>query len=185
MVWHKLEYSASSTAQHVAHVLATRPDRKSTRVELREPGTDEDSKSKREPHLDAADGEQRGRARGGAHDAHRRARLHLAWGLIDGIFSLMGCLAERARALTTLLAVRTSADPAETHRLIAAALPALVAAVTPSAELDVMQRRLQQLPAPSVPARLRRDDWLGAACTQRTPRAPVRGGRRPVTVIRS
>lgn len=87
---------------------------------------------------------------------------NLAWGLIDGIFYLMGCLAEKARAVATLLAVRNSADPAETHRLIAAALPALVAAVTPAAELDALQRRLRQLPAPSVPARLKRDDWLGA-----------------------
>src|SRR4051794_28060263 len=69
---------------------------------------------------------------------------NLAWGLIDGVFYLMGCLAEKARALRTLLAVRNSADPDEIHRLIGGALPPLVAAVTPPAELDAMQRRLRQ-----------------------------------------
>jgi len=87
---------------------------------------------------------------------------NLAWGLIDGVFYLMGCLTEKARALMTLLAVRNSTDPSETHRLIGAALPPLVAAVTPPAELDALQRRLRQLPAPAVPARLHRQDWLGA-----------------------
>jgi hypothetical protein len=38
---------------------------------------------------------------------------NLAWGIIDGVFYLMGCMAERGRALGTLLAVRRTTDPQE------------------------------------------------------------------------
>src|SRR5262247_2167015 len=44
---------------------------------------------------------------------------NLAWGLIDGILYLMGCLAEKGRSLVTFRAVRRATDPQEAHRLIA------------------------------------------------------------------
>lgn len=87
---------------------------------------------------------------------------NLAWGLIDGVLYLMGCLAEKARALMTLLAVRKSNQPSEAQPLIAAALPPLVASILQPAELDTIYRRLRQLPEPPAPARLRKNDWLGA-----------------------
>src|SRR5678809_725534 len=43
---------------------------------------------------------------------------NLAWGIIDGIMYLMGCLAERARSLGALRAVRAAADPEKGQRLI-------------------------------------------------------------------
>jgi hypothetical protein len=87
---------------------------------------------------------------------------NLAWGIIDAVLYLMGCLAERARGLMTLLAVRKSSDPAQARGLIAATLPPLVASILPPAELDTIQRRLSQLPEPPAPARLRMSDWWGA-----------------------
>ena len=36
---------------------------------------------------------------------------NLAWGVIDAILYLMGCLAERSRQLMTFRAVRTAASP--------------------------------------------------------------------------
>ena len=51
---------------------------------------------------------------------------NLAWGIIDGVLYLMGCLAERGRNLKTLKAVRQAADPQQAQRLLADALPRLI-----------------------------------------------------------
>jgi VIT1/CCC1 family predicted Fe2+/Mn2+ transporter len=75
---------------------------------------------------------------------------------------LMGCLAEKGRGLITYLAVRAATDPQEAQRLIADALPPVIASLLQSAELETMSRRLQELPEPPKHARLRQDDWLGA-----------------------
>src|SRR2546427_12257500 len=48
---------------------------------------------------------------------------NLAWGIIDGVLYLMGCLAEKGRGLLTFRAVRRAADPKEAQRVIADALP--------------------------------------------------------------
>ena len=88
---------------------------------------------------------------------------NLAWGIIDGILYLMGCLAERASNLMTLQAVRSATDPQQAHRLIADALPPVIASVLRPAELDAMQQRLKQLPEPPRQAQVSKDDWLGGA----------------------
>src|SRR5438270_13933032 len=54
---------------------------------------------------------------------------NLAWGIIDGVLYLMGCLAEQGRALVTFRAVRKATDPGDAQRLIAAALPAVIGSV--------------------------------------------------------
>ena len=87
---------------------------------------------------------------------------NLAWGIIDGVLFLMGSLAEQGRNILTLRAVRRAADPGQAQRLIAAALPPVVAAVLEPAELESLRVRLQQLPEPPERARLGRKDWLGA-----------------------
>ena len=82
---------------------------------------------------------------------------NLAWGIIDGIFYLMGRLAEKGRDLETFRAVRGAADPREAQRLIADALPPVIASVVRPAELEAIQQRLQQLPEPpgrGAPGRL-------------------------------
>jgi hypothetical protein len=87
---------------------------------------------------------------------------NLAWGIIDGILYLMGCLAEKGRGLLTFRAVRKATDPKEAQRVIAEALPSVVAGVLTPAELGAMHERLKQLPEPPERARLSRDDWRGA-----------------------
>ena len=87
---------------------------------------------------------------------------NLAWGIIDGVLYLMGCLAEKGRGLLTFRAVRKATSAKEAQRLIADALPSVVARVLTPAELEAMHERLKQLPAPHEQARLRKDDWLGA-----------------------
>jgi hypothetical protein len=87
---------------------------------------------------------------------------NLAWGIIDGILYLMGCLAEKGRGLLTFRAVRKATNAKEAQRLIADALPSVVASVLQPAELEAMHERLKQLPEPPEQAQLRKDDWLGA-----------------------
>jgi hypothetical protein len=87
---------------------------------------------------------------------------NLAWGLIDAVFYLMGCLAEKGHGLLMLRAVREATDPQQAQRLIAAALPPVVAAVLEPAELEAMRTRLKQLPELPGRAGLGRDDWRGA-----------------------
>jgi hypothetical protein len=87
---------------------------------------------------------------------------NLAWGIIDGVLYLMGCLAEKVRGLLTFRAVHKATDPKEAQRLIADALPPVVASVLKPAELEEMHQRLKQLPEPPKQAPLGKDDWLGA-----------------------
>lgn len=87
---------------------------------------------------------------------------NLAWGIIDAVFYLMGSLAEKGRGLTLYREIRRAEDPAVAGRLVAGALPPVVAAVLGSAEVDTIRRRLVGLPEPPARARLDRDDGLGA-----------------------
>jgi hypothetical protein len=87
---------------------------------------------------------------------------NLAWGIIDGVLYLMGCLAEKGRNLMTFRAVRKATDPRKAQRLIADALPPIIASVLQPDELESMRQRLQKLSEPAERARLAKDDWLGA-----------------------
>jgi hypothetical protein len=87
---------------------------------------------------------------------------NLAWGIIDGVLYLMGCLAEKGRGLTTLHAVRKAADLQQARHLIADALPPLFASVLQPTELDAVHQRLLELPEPPDHASLEKDDLRGA-----------------------
>jgi hypothetical protein len=87
---------------------------------------------------------------------------NLAWGIIDAVLYLMGGLAEKGRGLVTLRAVRKATDPEQAQRLIADALPPVVASVLEPADLESMRQRLTQQPEPPQRARLNKNDWLGA-----------------------
>src|SRR5512138_2415613 len=41
---------------------------------------------------------------------------NLAWGIIDGVFYLMGCLAEKGKGIKALHALRRTADPQKAQR---------------------------------------------------------------------
>ncbi len=88
---------------------------------------------------------------------------NLAWGIIDGVFYLMGCLGEKGRGLRIYRAVRETSDPGTARRLIADALPPVVAAILQPQDIDTLQRRMKEQPTPPARPRLDRDSWLGAA----------------------
>src|ERR1043165_5095493 len=50
---------------------------------------------------------------------------NLAWGVIDGVLYLMGCIADHGRRLLTFHAIRSASDPEAGRRLLAQALPPL------------------------------------------------------------
>ena len=87
---------------------------------------------------------------------------NVAWGIIDAMLYLMGCLAEKGQSLKTYLTVRKATDPHHAQRLIADALPPLVASILEPAELETMRQRLMQLPEPPARAQLSKDEWLGS-----------------------
>jgi VIT1/CCC1 family predicted Fe2+/Mn2+ transporter len=88
---------------------------------------------------------------------------NLAWGIIDAILYLMGCLAERSRRLMTVRAVRAAESPERARALLADALPPEIASIVEPAELEGIRARLSQLPEPPRHARMKKDDWVGAA----------------------
>jgi len=87
---------------------------------------------------------------------------NFAWGIIDSVLYLMDALAQRGSALKTYLTVREAGDPSRAQRLIADALPPLIASVLEPQDLERLRQRLQALPSPPRRARLERDDWWGA-----------------------
>ena len=87
---------------------------------------------------------------------------NIAWGIIDGILYLMGCLGEQGRGIRALRALRKAAAPEEGHRVIAASLPPMVAATLGPAEYESVRQKLVQLPEPPSRPRLRKKEWLGA-----------------------
>jgi len=87
---------------------------------------------------------------------------NVAWGIIDGVLYLMGCLADKGRNLRTYQTVRKATDPEQAQQLIADALPPVVASILQPAELETIRQRLLQLPKPPNRARLGKTNWLGA-----------------------
>jgi VIT1/CCC1 family predicted Fe2+/Mn2+ transporter len=86
---------------------------------------------------------------------------NVAWGIIDALLYLLACLADKGRGLSALQGVQRTTDAEEGRRIVADALPPLVASVLEPSQLEAMRQRLAQLPEPSGPARLEKDDWRG------------------------
>jgi hypothetical protein len=87
---------------------------------------------------------------------------NVAWGIIDAVFYLMACLAEKGGNLAAFQTVRKTTDRELAQRVITDALPPAVASVLTPAELDQVRVRLQQLPEPPRRTRLDKNDWRGA-----------------------
>lgn len=86
---------------------------------------------------------------------------NLAWGIIDAGVFLMARLNQRARNIAKWRAVRDATDIGAAQRIVADAMPPLLAAVLPAEQLEIMRQRLFQLPEPGHP-RLTKNDGLGA-----------------------
>lgn len=86
---------------------------------------------------------------------------NLAWGIIDAVFYLIGCLVESRRNAVILRSVQQTGDAAMARRMVADALPEPLAAVLDPAELGVVLQRLSKHPFPSARVRLSAENWRG------------------------
>jgi VIT family len=86
---------------------------------------------------------------------------NLAWGIIDVAMYLMACFSERGHGIVALRAVRTANDPDRAHRIIADAMPPLLASTVSSMQFEEMRQKLNQMQVPTRP-RLTKDDWLAS-----------------------
>jgi hypothetical protein len=87
---------------------------------------------------------------------------NIAWGIIDGLFYLMECLAERGGNVRTLHDLRNAKDPEAGRLVIADALPPLVAEHISDGELEALRSKLIQPGVIERPPYLTRDEFLSA-----------------------
>jgi VIT1/CCC1 family predicted Fe2+/Mn2+ transporter len=87
---------------------------------------------------------------------------NIAWGVIDGILYLMGCLSDQGRGIRALRALRKATAAEEAYRIIAGELPPMVAATLSPAEYEPVRQKLLRLPEPAAHPRLGKREWLGA-----------------------
>jgi VIT family len=87
---------------------------------------------------------------------------NLAWGIIDAFLYLLACFVERGRSITALLSVQQASDADAGQRIIADAMPPLLASVLSPVEFERMRVNLKQLPPPRAHPWLTKNDWLGA-----------------------
>ena len=87
---------------------------------------------------------------------------NFAWGIIDGIFYLMGCLSEHGRNIRTLRAVQKAKSPEAAHGVLSDELPPMVADLLGSPDYEALRQKLVQLPKPPSRPRLSKTEWLGA-----------------------
>ena len=87
---------------------------------------------------------------------------NLAWGIIDAGVYLLARLHDQGRKLLMLRAMRQAPDLGTAQRIIADALPPVVASIVPSEQLELMRQELHQLPEPPGRPRLTKRDWIGA-----------------------
>jgi VIT1/CCC1 family predicted Fe2+/Mn2+ transporter len=87
---------------------------------------------------------------------------NLAWGLVDSVMFLISALTERGRNLVTVREVRAAPSPDHARRIIADALPPVVASIMSADAVDNLRRGILALPSLPVRPTLERDDWLKA-----------------------
>jgi VIT1/CCC1 family predicted Fe2+/Mn2+ transporter len=88
---------------------------------------------------------------------------NVAWGLADAVMYLVGTRTERTRTQTLVRRLRAAADATEARRLLAEALPDGMRQIVGPEELEAMRRRIGMLPEARARARLRPQDYAGAA----------------------
>jgi len=87
---------------------------------------------------------------------------NIAWGVIDGILYLMGCLAEKGRNLRAWRTFKKATTPEAAHEVIADLMPPKMAELLKPADSEAVRKKLTQLPDPPRWPRLNKDEWLGA-----------------------
>ena len=87
---------------------------------------------------------------------------NLAWGMIDGVFYLMGSFSMQGNKIMQWKALHAAPSPEGAHRIIANALPPLVVSILSPAEIEGIHQKLSQLSDVPESPQLKKTDWLGA-----------------------
>jgi hypothetical protein len=87
---------------------------------------------------------------------------NVAWGLVDGVMYLMGCLADRGAAWRAGRAFCEAKGVAEAHAAIRAVLPGAIAAAAGPEEVEAIRASLQRKWVDPPPPGLSARDWRGA-----------------------
>jgi hypothetical protein len=87
---------------------------------------------------------------------------NLAWGIIDAGVYLLARLNDQGRKILMLRAMREASDLETAQRIMADALPPLLASVLLPEQLKLMREKLRDLPEPPWRPRLTKRDWIGA-----------------------
>lgn len=85
---------------------------------------------------------------------------NVAWGVIDAVLYWLACFHVHGQKIMALRAAREEENVEEAYRVIADALPPVLASVTTPTEFEAMRRKLQQLPEPPERPHLTKDEWL-------------------------
>jgi hypothetical protein len=87
---------------------------------------------------------------------------NVAWGIIDAFFYLLNSLGQRGHGVALLRQLRRTSEPGEARRMVADALPPLMASLLEPQEIESLKGKLIQIPESTVWPRLAKEDWLGA-----------------------
>jgi hypothetical protein len=87
---------------------------------------------------------------------------NVAWGIIDAFFYLLNSLGQRRHGVALLKQLRRTSEPGEARRMVADALPPLMASLLEPQEIESLKGKLIQIPESTVWPRLAKEDWLGA-----------------------
>jgi len=87
---------------------------------------------------------------------------NVAWGIIDAFFYLLNSLGQRGLSGALLARLRRTSDPADASRIVAEALPPLVASLLQPHEMESLREKLTRLPESIERPQLAKEDWLGA-----------------------
>lgn len=87
---------------------------------------------------------------------------NIAWGVIDAVMYLMGCLAESAKNHRMYKNVRAAKGDEQVKRAMAEALPAAVVSALRDDEYASLHARILTQPEPPRVARLEKSDWIAA-----------------------
>jgi len=85
---------------------------------------------------------------------------NVAWGAIDAVLYWLACFHAHGQKIIALRAARETENPEQAHRVIADALPPVVASVMTPVEFEAMRRKLRQLPPPPERPHITKDEWL-------------------------
>jgi len=87
---------------------------------------------------------------------------NVAWAIIDAFFYLLNCLGQRGQRIVLLRQLHRTFDQIAARRLVAEALPPLVASLLQPQEIESLRERLTKLPESTERPRLVKEDWIGA-----------------------